>query len=77
MRAYRPPAEDFTCIRCSFDNIAAEMKKEYGEDVFTWKCQVCKLHPHKKGVSVAESIKRNFSSGGDGAGLSTNLFGGK
>ena len=51
------------------------MVKEYGEDVFTWKCQVCKLAPHKKGMSVAESLKRNFSSGGGG--LSTNLFGGK
>jgi len=79
MRAYRPPAEDYPCSRCNFENKKSEMEKEYGEDVFTWKCQVCKLPPHKKGMSVAESLKRNFSSGGGGGGggLSTNLFGGE
>jgi hypothetical protein len=64
MRAYRPPSEDYTCKRCSFENTSGNMLNEYGDDVFDWKCQVCKAPAHQKGVSVGQQMKLKFGSTG-------------
>ena len=63
-RLYRPPSIDFECGRCSFQNIAKNMIADYGEDVFAWKCQVCKQHYAVKGMSVQDQLDRKFGKKG-------------
>jgi ankyrin repeat protein len=63
-REYRPPSIDYECQRCSFQNIAKNMIADYGEDVFEWKCQVCKQRYGVKGMSVQDQLDRKFGKKG-------------
>ena len=66
MREFRPPAIDYTCKRCTFENIAKNMLAAYGKDVFRWKCQVCK-HPYARpGMSVKDELEKRYGTGSGG-----------
>ena len=53
-RAYVPPAEDFQCTRCTFQNKKRDCVANYGDNVFDWKCAVCKAPYAKKGVTMMD-----------------------
>ena len=71
MREYTPPPDDYQCKRCSFENKSNVMLEEYGQDVYAWKCQVCKAPAYQKGMKIGASKK--FKS--KGGGMSSSLFG--
>ena len=72
-REYKPEQANYECKRCSMENSKEQMLSEYGEDVFDWKCSVCKLPAYVKGQSVAGAKKGSGKKDG-GGGLSTKLF---
>jgi ankyrin repeat protein len=74
MREYVPPIQDFTCKRCNMENLKNKMITEYGNNVFEWRCSVCKLPPFQKGISVSVANNRKKKKG-ESNGFSTNLFG--
>ena len=59
-REYRPPKIDWTCTRCTMRNLKTKCLKMYGEDVFDWKCMVCKTKYARKGVKVSDVLKRKY-----------------
>ena len=60
-REYRPPKEDWKCSRCNMKNLKNKMILSYGDDVFAWKCQVCKNVYARKGLKVADVLKHKYS----------------
>jgi len=60
-REYHPPKEDWKCSRCNMKNLKNKMILSYGDDVFAWKCQVCKNAYAKKGLKVVDVLKHKYS----------------
>ena len=59
-REYRPPQTDWTCKRCTMRNLKRKCIDVYGDDVFAWKCLVCKANYAKRGVKVTDLLKQKY-----------------
>ena len=61
-RDYTPPKSNWKCQRCTYNNSAKRAEREYGDNVFEWRCAVCKHLYAKKGIKLHEFRQQMYTT---------------